>query len=199
MKKFLALLFFTSLAFAQTDVEYRPIVKAGSDIFRTVTPGGLRVGNTTDTTNGNLQLDTTNAELLGREAGAWKNLTITPIVLSSTTSINTTSATFAVLAGITTTPAAGTYLIFFTADAAITGGDTNGDVQLFVAGAAVPETMRNFGANASFGDAPISGSVSFQWVATVNGSQTIDVRYRENGGDTFNISERALILIPIAR
>lgn len=161
----------------------------------------VRLGTTIDSTNGNVQYATTNTEFLGRENGTWKNLTITPTIISASGSVTTTSATYAVITSMTTTPVAGTYLVIFTGSHNI-GTDTNGDFSIFVN--AVQDTTAQcnvaidaagvLGAAASQGD-----SVTLITTATVNGSQAINVRFRENGGGTLGITTRKLIIIPISR
>lgn len=184
-------------ALADTGISYQPIVKVAADLFRTVSNGGFRIGATTDTTNGNLQLSS-GAELLGRQGGTWLNLAIVPTLLTSQAAVTSTSATYVTLTGMTATPAAGTYLVFFSCTASLSG-EGNGDVALHIAAVEQVDTTRNFDAEGGLGSNATTTGLSFQTVVTVNGSQVVDVRFRENTSVTFGVNQRTLILIPIAR
>jgi hypothetical protein len=116
--------------------------------------------------------------------------------LTSSTALSTTSATFATLTTMTTTPAAGAYLVLFSCSASI-DADSSGDFGLFIAGVEQADTRRAFLANTSgAGTTNISGSVAINTMITVNGSQVVDIRYRENGGGTLSVAAREMILIP---
>lgn len=119
-----------------------------------------------------------------------------PTSLNSSSAISTTSATYSTMSGMTTTPALGSYLVLFSCDATITA-DSNGDIALFVNGVQEAITTRNFGGVASGATTVnISGSISFMTLITVPGGQVVDVRFRENGGGTFGVTNRELILKP---
>jgi hypothetical protein len=187
------LIFMTTASGSTAPTERLRIDAIGQAIFAS----SIRLGNGSDTTNGNIRYD--GSEFLAREGSAWRLLTMNPIALTATANTSTTSATFSVITGMTTTPAAGTYLVLFSANCNTTGANTNGDIQLHVDAVAVGETLRNVGNTASFGTTTVSVSISFQAVVTVNGAQAVDVRFRENGGGTFNVSNRGFYLIPISR
>lgn len=158
---------------------------------------GIRLGDETDTTNGNVRFN--GSEFLAREAGVWRNIATVPIVFTSGTgALNTTSATYATVTGLTTTPAAGTYLAFYSVNVNISN-NSNGDVALFSDGNEQVETTRNIGTTDTFGTSTVSGGLSAFTVLTVNGSQVVDVRFRENGGGTLTVTNKVFILIPIAR
>lgn len=162
----------------------------------TIHSAGVRLGNETDTTNGNIRFD--GSELLGRQGAIWRNLVINPFTITATGNVSTTSGTYSVVGSMTTTPAAGTYLVFFSSDASLSG-ETNGDVSMHIAGVEQTVTTRNIGITNNFGTSTLSSTLSFMTVATVNGSQVLDIRFRENGGSTLTIGNRSLVIIPIAR
>lgn len=177
-----------------TPVERMRIDSTGQSIFA----ANIRLGNGTDTTNGNMRFD--GSEFLAREGGVWRNTVINPTVITSGTGgLSTTSATYSTITGLTTTPAAGTYLVYYSVNANITA-NSNGDVAVFLANNEQVETTRNIGVTSNFGTtSTVSGLCSAMTVLTVNGSQVVDVRFRENGGGTLTITNKVFILIPIAR
>lgn len=187
------LIFLTTPAGTTTPVERMRIDSTGQSLFAS----NIRLGNGTDTTNGNLRFD--GSEFLARQGGTWRNTAIVPTVLTSGTgSLSTTSATYSTITGLTTTPAAGTYLVFYSVNANITG-NSNGDVAIFLAGNEQVETSRSVGVTNSIGTSTTKTSLSSFTVLTVNGSQVVDVRFRENGGGTLSVTSKVFILIPIAR
>jgi len=167
-------------------------------IGQTIFASNIRLGNGVNTTNGNIRFD--GSEFLARQNGAWRNVVIEPIVLTSGTgSISTTSATYSTITGLTYTPAAGTYLILYSVNISV-DNDSNGDVSIFLAGSEQVETTRNIGCVvAGTAVASVSTSLSAFTVLTVNGSQVVDVRFRENGAGTLTVTNKIFILIPISR
>lgn len=119
-----------------------------------------------------------------------------PTSLNSSSAISTTSATYSTMSGMTTTPEVGSYLVLFSCDATITA-DSNGDIALFVNGVQQTITTRNYGGVASGATTVnLSGSISFMTLITVPAGQVVDVRFRKNGGGTFGVTNRELILKP---
>lgn len=188
------LILMTTASGSTTPTERFVIDSIGQSIFSS----NIRLGDGADTTNGNIRFN--GSEFLARENDAWRNIAIQPTVITSGTgALNTTSATYATITGLTSTPAAGTYLVFYSVNIAITA-DSNGDVAIFLNGNEQVETTRNVGGITS-GTATVSVSCSLSafTVLTVNGSQVVDVRFRENGGGTLSVTNKVFILIPIAR
>lgn len=118
--------------------------------------------------------------------------TITSILVSATAITSTTSTTYVAMAAMTSTPASGTYLVTFSSSGA--GSSNNGSYQwsIYVAGTLVTHTERLMGAASG----TRNGVLHTHTIATVNGSQTIDVRYLASTG-TFTVRERSLILIKL--
>ena len=157
----------------------------------------IRLGNTTDTTNGNIRY--TGTELQGYQGGAWTVLSQVPTSLTSTTAASTTSATYATISSMTTTPAAGTYKVDFSCAASITN-DSNGEIALHIDGTEQLVTRRRLEGNTSgTGTTTSASSLAFSTLITVNGSESVDVQFRENSGGTFTINGREMILTPISR
>jgi hypothetical protein len=181
---------FTTPVGSTTPVERLRINSSGDAILAQ----GIRVGITTDTTNGNIRFDGT--EFQGRQGGAWVPFHQVPTYLSGTSTLSTTSATFATLAGMTTTPAAGTYKLDFTCASSLNAIVTTGFFSVFVGGVEVAVTRRTTsGLLASASNTPVSIST----VITVNGSQVVDIRYAENASGTLTVTNRELILTPTSR
>lgn len=113
-------------------------------------------------------------------------------VASATVDDTTTSVTDVLIAGMTLTPVAGTYLAVFSSSMVNSG---NGASRLFVsiysAGAQVTHSERNIG---------ISGggnvTVHTDAIVTVNGSQAIEAQWRAVAG-TNTAHQRSLILIKL--
>ena len=142
--------------------------------------------------------DTTTNELLVYNGTSWIVQSAVPTEFTATARVTTTSGTYSTISGMTTTPAAGTYKVEFTCSADLTGA-TNGDVALHIAAAEQTSTTRNISITTGFGTPTQASSVAFSKIITVNGSQVVDVRFRENGGATLGVSQRVLILTPISR
>lgn len=157
----------------------------------------IRPGTTSDTTAGNIRLS--GSEIQVRDASAWRPVSPAPIQVSATGNVTTTSATFALVGSMTNTPAAGTYQLFFNCQASI-DSDSNGDLTVYVAGSEVTANRRNISAVASGGTtASVTTAMTIITLVTVNGSQAVEIRFRENGGGTLTVGNRELILIPVAR
>jgi hypothetical protein len=158
-----------------------------------VITGGLNVGNTTDTNDGYIRY--TGTEFQGRQGGVW--FTIAPNVtsISATGAVTTTSATFATVGSMTTTPAAGTYKLDFTADWQLSASSSNGDFGVFIAGVEQAQCRRNV----RNGEHAMGSSVAISTLITVDGSQAITIQFRENASATLTVNARELILTPISR
>ena len=108
------------------------------------------------------------------------------------------TAAWGVITGMTITPAAGTYLVMFSSSSEM-DSDDEGEVAIFVNNSQVGHSTREVRINGA-GLIAVVADGSFpthtQHIATVNGSQAIDVRAREITG-TMTIGERSLILLKI--
>jgi len=159
----------------------------------------ITLSNTSETVDGTFRWTGTEAQV---NAGTnWMVLGLNATSLTATSSVSTTSATYSTISGMTTTPAAGTYLVSFNCNAGL-ASDTSGDIGVFIAGTEQTIFTRRLSINATgLVGAAADFEVVFSTISfiTVNGSQAVDIRFRENGGGTLTITERVLTLIPAAR
>ena len=181
---------FTTPVGSTTPVEQLRINSTGLGIWQS----GLRIGNTTDTTNGTIRY--TGTEFQVRDSGVWRAFANVPTTITSTSPVSTTSATYATVGTMTTTPAAGTYLVHFTCAAALSVAATNGDFSLFIAGVEQTQCKRSVSSSSA---TAISSSVAISTMVTVNGSQVVSIQFRENASGTLTANAQELILIPISR
>lgn len=160
-----------------------------------ITTGGLQIGTTADTVDGHLRY--TGTEFQVREAATWKPISQTPVSFNSTTAQNSTSATYAALSSISTTPAAGSYKVDFTASAQISTAASVGEWALFVNGVEQAVTRRRA---ASVSTTTIQMSIALSTIITVTGSQVVEMRFRRvSGTGTVTTTEREMLLTPYAR
>jgi hypothetical protein len=182
---------FTTPSGSTTPVERFRINSAGD----TILSQAIRIGTTTDTTNGNIRYDGTEFQV--RESAAWRPVTQTPISTSATSAQNSTSSSFASLTSIATTPAAGSYRLEFTASVSINASSSVGEWAVFVGGVQQTATARRYGQGAANA---VQGSISITTLVTVNGSQAVDVQFRRvSGTGTITTTERQMILTPYQR
>lgn len=104
------------------------------------------------------------------------NPAVTAINVATTTT--TTSATDVLMSGMTTTPGAGNYMVWFSGD--VSNGSNNTDVytSLYVGGTQVSGSERYY----RRGNQTISNSFASMARVTVNGAQAIEGRWRTSGG-----------------
>ena len=121
---------------------------------------------------------------------------ITYVERNATNTVSTTSGSWNVINSMTSTPAAGTYLVTMSASGY---GNNNGQdmqVALYTGNSKINHSERDYGYD-SGGDADdLRFAIHTQAVITVNGSQTISAKYRESGG-TFRIKERSLVMMKL--
>ena len=114
--------------------------------------------------------------------------------VTGATSITTTSTSAVLMSGMTVTPPAGTYLVWFTGDfAQTTGSALTGTMAIFVAGNLVTASER------SCGDSVTAAKEPFCCVArvTVTGAQAIEGRWRTTNG-TIQNTRRTLTYLRVA-
>lgn len=113
-------------------------------------------------------------------AGANPSWTFSPAVtpINVATATTTTSATDVLMSGMTTTPAAGNYMVWFSGD--VSNGTNNTDVytSIYVGGTQVSGSERYY----RRGNQTISNSFASMARVTVNGAQAIEGRWRTSGG-----------------
>lgn len=123
---------------------------------------------------------------------------LTPLSVTSSTTITQTSGTDALMAGMTITPIAGTYLALFTAYINQNGAGQSAQTSFYIGGtqdaSSVVDPAPFAGGTLTTG----SASVPFfnMGVYTVTGTQTIEVRWRVSGG-TGTAQTRKLQLVRV--
>lgn len=123
---------------------------------------------------------------------------ITNTEANSTTTATTTSTTDVVMTGMTITPVAGTYLVWFSASFTNnTGGDTI-TVSINVGGTQKADSVRTVipFESGTFGN-PQTIPLATQGVVTVNGSQAIAIDWHTSGG-TATVNQRTLNILRVA-
>lgn len=127
------------------------------------------------------------------------------ILVSSTSSQNTTSTTYANINSMTLTPAAGNYLVIFNGRASTSGASAGGLFGIAVAGSLQADSVREVSTNLTLlgGLVTISlntvaASVTCVSLVTVNGSQAITSQFKSTTGGTINIGERNLTVLKIS-
>lgn len=108
--------------------------------------------------------------------------------VSATNNVDTGSGTFILIPGMTITPAAGTYLVSFSAQ--VQPSLSAGEISIFVGGVEVSHARREV--------ALLDGqSAETQALVSVNGIQAIEARYRNPGGGDIDVFERSLITLRV--
>jgi hypothetical protein len=156
--------------------------------------GGLHVGNTVSVLDGDIKY--TGTEFQMHQNGVWAIPCQIPTYLSATAAVTTTSATFAVVGSMTTTPAAGTYKLDFTCAAALSASTSTGDFGVFIAGVEQAQCRRTIGNGSGIA---IANSIAISTIVTVTGAQVLTIQFRENAAATLTVNAREFILTPISR
>lgn len=159
----------------------------------------ITLSNTTETVDGTFRW--TGSEAQVNSGSNWMVLGLNATSLTGTSSVSTTSSTYSTVSGMTTTPAAGTYLLSYNCNAGL-ASDTSADIAVFVGGTEQTIFTRRLSINATgLVGATADFEVVFSTISfvTVNGSQVVDIRFRENGSGTLTVTERVLTLIPASR
>lgn len=117
--------------------------------------------------------------------------------VTSSSNTSTTSTSYTQVNSISSTPAAGTYMVSFTASGKGNSDDQEMQVCIYNDGSAVAHTERDYGFEADANNNDRRFAIHTQALVTVNGSQTIDVRYKTNTG-TFSIYERSMVLLKVS-
>lgn len=185
------------------------IVNENTTLTGTLTVSGTASLSTTSITNLSLGIGTNsysfpvnegneNQVLSVNNAGdlIFSKVPINSSETSSTVTTSTTSTTYVVVNSMTTTPIAGDYIVLFSSSG--NGNTQNQQMEyvIFVDGVEITRSHK-------FQNYAISNAMNnmrnvfyTQARVTVNGAQTIDVRYRTDTG-SFTMYERNLILIEV--
>lgn len=130
-------------------------------------------------------------------AGVWVGYVVsgfaTGILSYNVTSsilFTTTSTTDVVITGFTVTPVAGRYAVWFNARMQSSNGSAINRWTVYRQGVAVTDSLRG----SRFGASATDTTASTQTVVSVNGSESVDVRVRRDGG-TLSVFDRTITLI----
>lgn len=124
---------------------------------------------------------------------------ITNAEVVGTADITTTSATDVVATGITTTPVAGSYLVWFSTYVDHSNQNIAVTVSLYVGGAQITDSVRApIPRTNAIGAITMSPCVSINNVVTVNGSQAIDIRWNRGSAGTATMHQRTLNVLRVS-
>lgn len=108
----------------------------------------------------------------------------------SSTNFSSSAAADTLITGMTVTPAAGTYAVFFNAENTAAGSGAALWVTVYKAGSAIADSLRKAASPAGTHEF----STSTQTIVQFNGSQTCDIRINPNG-NSMTVNQRSLLLI----
>lgn len=123
-------------------------------------------------------------------------LPLAPTEASATATTTTTGATDGLLAGVTLTPGAGNYLVWFSTSVDHDSSNESIWVSLYVNGVQVPDTERFFKRGGAAADT--GGPLSFnKYITGVGVGQAVEVRWRTTAA-TASAYQRTLNLLKVA-
>lgn len=119
--------------------------------------------------------------------------------MTDTGSITTTSSTDAQMASMTVTPQAGTYLVMFSSSVNTNNAGSTATISMYVAGTQITHTIRSSSVfdGGALSAANATGGVAIQHIATVGGTDTIQIDWKVSAG-TATCQYRTLSLVKIA-
>lgn len=133
------------------------------------------------------------------------NPDITAITLSGTGQVTTSAGTPTVVSGMTIKPISGTYIVQFSGSVNTNGSSASGTFGFYVDGTLLSETNRPISCNLSLLGGLVTVSINAIGVGTytgtqvtLNGTQTLDVRFSSTNGGTIGFNERVLTLIKVS-
>lgn len=157
---------------------------------------GIRVGNTTNTTGGNIRY-VADSDVQAYVGGAWRSLVNDGYwEASATASTTTTSSTDVLMSGMTLTPPAGTYMAWFSGSVGQSAANNTVTVSIYAGGSQIAHTQRVNTPTLTFSAGAARTTVATNGVVTVNGSQAVEIRWRRNAG-TATCDQRTFNLIQV--
>lgn len=120
------------------------------------------------------------------------------IELTATADATTTSNTPALLTGMTVTPAAGTYMTWFSSSTQSNGTNCTQTFAMYVGGTIKSDSSRTIQPydGGTLAAATATGSIAINGYITVTGSQTVEIHWSTAGG-TATCHQRTLNLLRI--
>jgi len=129
---------------------------------------------------------------------------IESLTCSATASTTTGSNTPTTVDKMTFTPIAGTYLAFYSGSIYTGGASAQGEFGIYKDGVLISETRRDISCNLQLLGGLITISLNSIGVGTytatkisLNGKETLDVRFKSNNGGTIGFNERNFILLKV--
>lgn len=124
---------------------------------------------------------------------------LSAIEVSSTSDATTTSNTAALLTTMTTTPVAGTYIVWFSASTQSNGTNCTATFALYVGGTIKSDSSRTIQPydGGTLAAATATGAVAINAIVTVNGSQAVEIHWSTSGG-TATCHQRTLDLLRVS-
>ena len=113
-----------------------------------------------------------------------------------TSTSSTSSNSYNTIDGMSETPAAGTYMVSFSASGRGTEDDQEMRVCIYIDGNDVEHSERFYGYDYDSSNEDVRFSIHTQALVTVDGTDQIRVRYRTDSG-TFYIYDRSMIIIKV--
>lgn len=157
---------------------------------------------------GQLTLDDGTSESIWTEKLAQYSTVVstspTSTTVSAIGSVTTTSSTASVIGSMTLTPPSGRYLAMFNGSISTGGASASGEFGIYKDGVLIDETKRPISCNLSLLGGLVTISLNTIGVGTysgteiiLNGSQTIDVRFKSTNGGTIGFNERVFSIIKV--
>lgn len=129
---------------------------------------------------------------------------INSLVLTGSTPVTTSSATPSLVSGMTIKPAPGSYLVFFNGSASTNGANASGSFGLYLNGILISETKRDISCQLQLLGGLVSISLNTIAVGTysggkvtMDGTNTLELRYFSANGGTIGFSDRTMMLIKV--
>lgn len=130
---------------------------------------------------------------------------INSLVLTGSGAVTTSSGTPSLVPGMTTKPAPGAYLVFFNGSASTNGANASGSFGLYKDGVLLTETKRDISCQLQLLGGLVSISLNTIAVGTysggkitVDGTNTIELKYLSANGGTIGFSDRTMMLIRVS-
>lgn len=123
--------------------------------------------------------------------------TITSTLVSSSTDTSTTSDDYVVMNTMSTTPAEGTYRVTFSASGTSSRASADSLYALFIDNSIRSHTERYWGVSGGNHVNQFVCALHTQDVVTLDGSQTVSVRYKTDRG-SFTVYQRSMVLLKIS-
>jgi hypothetical protein len=126
-------------------------------------------------------------KLAGSNAAGLSHIDVTSSIAFITTSLTDT-----VIAGMTATPEAGTYLALYSGDNLLSANNSICTTSIYKNDVAIPDSIRNIQASGG----GWKGTASSMTTVQVNGTDTVDIRTKITSGQ-ITVSGRLIILLRI--